>query len=99
MAEGPGAARVHVIYETDSGRLDLRLYGSDRASVRSWWIGMFDSAGILRRTWISNGADLTAAHLQQWLRPIVGYEVARRLSRMALHAHRQATEGRDEAVA
>lgn len=90
---------MHVIWETDSGHFDLRLYGSGRVPAASWWIGMFDSAGVLRRTWISNGAYLTIGHLQQWLRPIVGYEVARRLSRMALHAHGLASSGRKEAVA
>jgi hypothetical protein len=48
---------------------------------------MFDSAGVLNRTWIANGTDLTSRELQRWLRPIVGYDVAGRLARMALHAY------------
>ncbi len=88
MAEGPGGAtQVRVICETGSGNFELRLYGAEDAAVRSWWIGMFDSSGVLCRTWISNGADLTSHDLHRWLRPIVGYEVAGRLVRMALHVH------------
>ncbi|MGH9078713.1 MAG: hypothetical protein ACRDYE_01305 [Acidimicrobiales bacterium] len=73
--------------ETGSGRFELRLYGSEGFAVSSWWIGMFDSLGTLHRTWISNGTDLTSRDLQQWLRPIVGYQTAARLVRMALHVH------------
>ncbi len=57
---------------------------------------MFDPAGALRRTWISDGVDLTHHALQRWLRPIVGYEVARRLARMALHARARAAEDRGD---
>ncbi len=95
MAEGPGAGQIHVICETDAGHFDLRLYGAEGSTVPSWWIGMFDSSGALRRTWISNGADLTSDALLRWLRPIVGYEVASRLVHMALHVHtRPAQVGR-----
>jgi hypothetical protein len=55
---------------------------------------MFDPAGVLTRTWISNGSDLTSHRLQQWLRPIVGYDVATRLARMALHAHTRPPQDR-----
>jgi hypothetical protein len=88
MAEGPGGAtQVCVSCETGSGRFELRLYGSAESAVSSWWIGMFDSTGVLRRTWISNGTDLTSRNLRRWLRPIVGHDVAGRLERMALHVH------------
>jgi hypothetical protein len=62
--------------------------------MSSWWIGMFDSAGVLARTWISNGTDLTSRQLQQWLRPIVGYDMAARLARMALHVHTRPAQDR-----
>ncbi len=99
MAEGPpGAGYIHVIFETDSGHCDLRLYDSDD-SAPSWWIGMFDSTGVLRRTWISNGAELTSHQLQRWLRPIVGYEVAARLVRMALDVQTRPAEDHRKVVA
>ncbi len=91
-----GAAGVSVTCETDAGCVELRLYGSDPVASPSLWVGMFDPAGALRRTWISDGADLTLQGLQRWLRPIVGYEVAGRLARMALHAEARASEDRSD---
>lgn len=62
----------------------------------SLWVGMFDPSGHLRRTWISDGIELSLRGLQRWLRPIVGYEVAGRLARKALHAQGRALEDRSD---
>jgi hypothetical protein len=98
MAVGPaGATEIRVICDTEMGHFDLRLYGADEYTLPSWWIGMSDPTGMLRRTWISNGAELTSGDLHRWLRPIVGHEVAGRLVRMALHA--QAGPGPEHGLA
>jgi hypothetical protein len=87
------AAYVPIVCETDAGYVELRLYGSDPFERPSYWIGMFDTAGVLQRTWISDDVDLNAPDVQRWLRPIVGYQLAARLARMALA--RRARSGED----
>lgn len=96
MSEGRvGANHVAVSCETRAGRFELRLYDGTEAVASSWWIGMFDRDGGLRRTWISNGAEPTFGALQTWLRPIVGYEASGRLARMALHVQGRSVEEGD----
>ena len=92
MDEGrEAAAYVPIVCETDAGYVELRLYGSDPFERPSYWIGLFDTAGVLSRTWISDGLTLSLPDVQGWLRPIVGYQLAGRLARMALA--RQARSG------
>ena len=77
---------MRVSCETARGRFELCLYATDPSTASSWWIGLFDSSGELQRTWISDGLDVTSRDLHRWLRPIVGYELAGRLTRKALDA-------------
>jgi hypothetical protein len=81
-----------LVREKEGGYVELRLYGSDAFDRPSFWIGIFDETRALRRTWISDGLDLTLPDVYRWLRPIVGYELADGLARMALDARERAAE-------
>jgi len=65
---------------------DLRFYGSDEMVVPSWWIGVFDASGELRRTEIAPRTDLSPIDLTLWLRPIVGPDAAEELVRLIAEA-------------
>jgi hypothetical protein len=86
------AAYVSLVCEKDEGYVELRLYASDAFARPSFWIGIFDETRALRRTWISDGLDLTVRDIHRWLRPIVGYELAGRLARMALDVKERSAE-------
>jgi hypothetical protein len=92
-------ARLHVVCETASGRVDLHLYGGDDSTVSSWWVGLYDSDDVLRRTWIADGPDPGPRDLLRWLRPIVGHEVANKLVNMVFHAHGRPERERARLVA
>lgn len=84
---------VRVIADMPTGHVELRIYDTAPEGPTSLWIGMVDQAGIVRRTWISDAVELSSAELRRWLRPVVGFEAAGRLARMALDARARAVDG------
>jgi hypothetical protein len=95
VAVPTGEAQLGATVEIRGDVYDLRFYGSEEMVVPSWWVGVFDAAGELRRTEITPRTDLSPVDLTLWLRPIVGRDAADELVRLIAEAVVRNRSGRE----